>query len=140
MMACQKTSSGYNSNNSGPAPSGGGTHIEQAIVFEKEFPDQLWSPSGYYYAGANELGYILLTIPELSTIPYYYLSIQQKTTGGSWEELFLAPDVMSALYAYALQSLRANFFIDEAWQNGRIRIYNPFRRMSPITIRVRAIR
>ena len=140
MMACQKASTGYtNNNNNGSGSTGSGVIIQQTVVFDREFIDQSWIPSGYFI-GSNELGYIIIDIPELTHITYYYLSIQQKTASGDWEEVEYRPDVMSAISAYMVGSLRQNFYIDEAWQNGRIRIYNPFRRNSPVTVRIRAIR
>jgi len=105
-----------------------------SVVFETTSNDQAWVPSGVM-ADGRDLDNVVIDVPELATIEYSYLSVEERYAGTDWEEISL----MGLTIAINSHSDR-NIYTVDASRGRTIRVYNFRRRAGTVSIRVRAHR
>ena len=118
LTACQK-------NSSAPA---------DEVVFEATSMDMSWEASGVMAAG-QDVENVVVAVPQLITISYDDLTIEEQYSGASWE------DVPNMDLALAISNNNGrNIYTIDASRGRTIRVYNFRRRGGPVSIRIRAHR
>lgn len=104
------------------------------VVFETTSNDMTWAASGMMVNG-QDVGNVIIDVPQLITISYTDLTIDEKYYGADWE------DVPSMDPEWAINNnVGRNIYKLDATRGRTIRVYNIRRRGGPVSIRIRAHR
>ena len=107
---------------------------DETVVFETTSTDQAWTSSGVM-AGGRELENVVIDVPQLTTVNYTNLTVEESYSGSVWEEV----PAMDLGIAISSNSAR-NIYTVDASRGRTIRVYNFRRRAALVSIRIRAHR
>ncbi len=107
---------------------------DDTVVYETTSNNMIWTASGFR-VGGQDIDNVIIDVPDLTTISYTYLAVDEKYSTGDWE----ATTEMDPATAVNNNNGR-NIFTVDASRGRTIRVYNFRRRGGPVSIRIRAHR